>query len=119
MNSSHFTVAFIALSALFTVHCSSNVEPAPSEPTGQASEAICGNGIHPGCDPQCWPDDSSRTGGSRTCWTCSGDTYTQDCRVTCGLLDQACCNQPIKCFDGIECDSRGICDVIVFSAKKP
>jgi hypothetical protein len=51
------------------------------DPSGADTSALgpC-KGIHCG---QCNPDPSSRTGGSRTCEDCSGDSWTQACTPVC------------------------------------
>jgi hypothetical protein len=114
MKTSHVVTTFAALAAILGVHCSSNVEPQP-ESTQQSSEALCGNGsgIHPGCG-ECWPDSSSSLGGTQTCTYCNGDSFTQDCRVTCGTPGAPCCNAPLKCFySGYSCSEEDTCVFVV------
>ena len=115
MKTSHVVTTFAALAAILGVHCSSNVEPQP-EHTQQSSEALCGNGIHPGCG-ECWPDSSSSLGGTRTCFFCNGDSFTQDCRVTCGVWGTSCCNGPLTCFDSQDQCIDGECIPVIYFDK--
>ena len=65
------------LAMTLTAACSA--APPPEEaPSDSESQALCGNGIHPGCG-DCYRDPASRTGGSRTCWTCDGSSHKQTC----------------------------------------
>ena len=103
MKGTYVLASCAVLLAVFTVHCASSIDPAPQpEATDRASEALCGGGkgggLHPGCGV-CSPDGSLSIHGTQTCWTCSGDSYEQDCIVTCGLISEACCNQPLQCWD--------------------
>jgi hypothetical protein len=62
--------------ALFAIACGGADAP---ESRGDTAQAICGNGVHPGCGP-CTYDSSSPTGASRTCFTCE-DEYKQQCKL--------------------------------------
>jgi hypothetical protein len=118
MKTSHVVTTFAALVAIFSVHCSSSPDPQP-EATRQTSEGLCGNGVHPGCG-ECYPDSSSNRGGIRTCWTCGGDSYEQECIVTCGVWGAPCCNAPLRCFDAQDQCIDGQCiPVIDFDKTKP
>jgi len=111
MKTSHVVTTFAALAAIFGVHCSSNVEPQP-EATQQSSEALCGNGVHPGCG-ECYPDSSSKKGGIETCWTCGGESYQLECVPTCGVWGGPCCNAPLKCFDSQTQCIDGECILVI------
>ena len=58
--------------ALLAAACSAAPDPSAGEGSiGAESQAICGNGVRPGCG-DCHYDSSSSKGGYRTCWTCDG-----------------------------------------------
>ena len=72
-------VVVSVLLALLAAGCASSMDSASDHrSTGSVHQAMCGNGIHPGCG-DCAADPSSPEGGYQTCSTCSGDTYTQEC----------------------------------------
>jgi hypothetical protein len=82
---------------------------APPE-TGESTEELCGNGVHSGCG-QCMVDPSSPTGGSKTCWTCDGDSRKATCpRPTppCGGNLQTCCANSL-CNFGYFCANNNTC----------
>ena len=66
MNIKNTTMAAMALAAI-TAACSS--APSADGASGETKEAICGNGVKPGCGP-CVADPSSPTGGSKRCVYC-------------------------------------------------
>ena len=124
-NRSPWVTLWAASSALFAIHCASSVEPAPgpldqdTENTGETREALCGNGLHPGCGI-CYPDSASPSGGIQTCWACNGVSYERDCAVTCGEVQQPCCDAPQPCFySGSSCVD-GICSGrVIFRSTPP
>jgi hypothetical protein len=89
-----FTVMLIAA----VVGCS------PSVSTTETQQALCGDGSRAGCDA-CYPDPSSPTGGSKTCWNCNGDSHTEYCipPPPCGSNGAACCTSRAPCNDGLDC----------------
>jgi hypothetical protein len=76
----------------------------------ESGAALCGNGVRPGCG-QCVADPDSPTGGSKTCWTCDGDSHKQNCpkpTPPCGGYLQGCCANML-CNYGFFCTDNGTC----------
>lgn len=69
--------------ALLAIACGGADAPESQEHTAQA---ICGNGVHPGCSA-CAYDSSSPTGASKTCVTCD-DVYKVPCKLPPILIPQ-------------------------------
>jgi len=65
--------------ALFIAAC--GVPSAGEGNVDETSQAICADGIKPGCD-ECVYDPSSPKGGYQICWSCGGNTRKQACYAT-------------------------------------
>jgi hypothetical protein len=66
------------LPLLFAVASLAACAPPVADEPGETSEAICGNGVKPGCDA-CQPNPDSPKGGYQSCWTCDGDQTERAC----------------------------------------
>jgi hypothetical protein len=68
--------------------------------------------VRPGCGA-CLRDSHSPSGGTQTCWTCTGHIYTRECSPPppCGGDHQSCCDPTDRfpvCDDNAPCVD-GIC----------